>query len=79
MPAAAEDRALDPVATAVGEDQVTARGSEVGFQRVGIASPDHMDPHVHTVITHRIGQDEVEFLAPHQVQGLGALARSLRC
>ena len=62
---AAKDGPLNSVAK-VGENQITFDSSEFIFQCIGITVTSGMNPHVHTVVAHRAGENEVEFIVPNQ-------------
>ena len=78
----AERGALDPVAAAIGENVVSdvsyVASAEVLEQRVVQSLPDHGDPHVDTVLPHRIGQNMVELITANLRHALPAAPRFLR-
>ena len=85
-----ENRPFDPVAN-VGEDQVTIGDAELIGQRVRIAGPGRVNPHVDPVFPHGAGENEIELVVSDQAQpnvhvgpririaGVGNRNQPLRC
>ena len=49
----------------------------MSLHRVRISSTGYVDPHVNVVVTHCIGQDQVEFFLSDQVENLGPFSSRL--
>ena len=78
MPTPREHRALDPVSTPIGENEVAGGAPQVERQRVWISITDDVNPHVDAIVTHRTRQDDVELFPLNQIHQIGAGTGLLR-
>lgn len=73
--AGAAERCAFDLAAAVGEDEIPVGRAELESERVRVALPRRVDPHVDLVVAHRAGQDKVELVPAEQPQRFAAAPR----